>query len=175
MLQYSVTQGRIVTSERSPIIRLSNYSSPTRARRQTTPILMQPGSQRFSYGLRLTWCASDLPQQLFSLPAVSMRQAFVLEVNRPTLAECLSGAVEEHSSSTSLTVLRPATRPRRLSAYRLGGAVDLRTTSSGSIEISETYFILPSMRSSKVRAAISPIWCKGCLTVVRGGVIKPAL
>ena len=87
----------------------------------------------------------------------------------------LSWAVEEHSSTKLLTVLRPATTPRRLSVYRPGGAVDLRTTSSGSIEISETYFILPSMRSSRVRAAISPIRCKGCLTVVRGGVIKPAL
>ena len=48
---------------------------------------------------------------------------------------------------------------------------DLRTTNSGSIAISETYFILPSIRSSKVRAAISPILCKGCLTVVRGGLI----
>src|SRR3984957_20258743 len=33
----------------------------------------------------------------------------------------LSWAVEEHSSSKLLTVLRPATRPRRLSVYRPGG------------------------------------------------------
>lgn len=48
------------------------------------------------------------------------------------------------------------------------GAVDLRTTSSGSIAISGTYSPPPSMRSTTVCAAISPMRRRGCLTVVSG-------
>jgi hypothetical protein len=52
-----------------------------------------------------------------------------------------------------------------------GGAVDLRTTNSGVIRISGTYLVLSSICSSSVRAAISPIFFNGCLTVVSGGVM----
>jgi hypothetical protein len=38
--------------------------------------------------------------------------------------------------------------------------------SSGSIAISATYSLRFSIRSSRVRAAISPIFCSGCRTVV---------
>jgi hypothetical protein len=48
--------------------------------------------------------------------------------------------------------------------------VERRTTSSGSITISATYSVRPSISSSRVPAATSPIFCKGCLTVVSGGV-----
>lgn len=45
-------------------------------------------------------------------------------------------------------------------------SVDCRTISSGSIAISATYSLRFSIRSSRVRAAISPIFCSGCRTVV---------
>jgi len=48
--------------------------------------------------VRLTFAAA-----VVFVACCGMRQAFVPEVNRPTLAECPSGAVEEHSSSKSLT------------------------------------------------------------------------
>ena len=49
------------------------------------------------------------------------------------------------------------------------GPVDCRTISSGSIAISATYFLGFSNRSRRVRAAISPIFCSGCRTVVSVG------
>ena len=49
--------------------------------------------------------------------------------------------------------------------------MDLRTTNSGVIRISGTYLVLSSICSSSVRAAISPIFFNGCLTVVSGGVM----
>jgi hypothetical protein len=49
------------------------------------------------------------------------------------------------------------------------GAADSRTISSVSIAISATYSLRYSIRSRRVRGAISPIFCSGCRTVVSVG------
>ncbi len=59
----------------------------------------------------------------------------------------------------------------QLAFYVVGAfAVDSRAASSGSMAISESSLFFPSMRSSRVCAATSPMRFSGWRTVVRLGV-----
>jgi len=59
---------------------------------------------------------------------------------------------------------------RRYVIFAGAAAVDSRMTSSGSMAISEGYSFCPSIRSSKLCAATSPMRFSGWRTVVKLGV-----